>query len=134
MKPDDAERETVRFGLGSYLVALILLGLFAYEVAVMPFYVLVVPAALWVGFLGWMVMRRATSITFEPGGVEVGLLFRNRHLRTAVTEFDGSRFRGVMVRDLHTGKGYSVPATRRLIAAAERHGYAVIRRPKVAYR
>jgi hypothetical protein len=128
------EEDYVRSGVGRYAFLPISVGVLLLLALRMPLYALITP----IGFTAWFfvttIVRRTTSITFTPDGVDVGLLFRSRHLRKPVTEFDGSRFLGLRIRDLRTGKTYDVPASRRLIDAAERHGYPVVRRPKMAAR
>lgn len=76
--------------------------------------------------------RRVTSIAFDDNGVDIRLLLRTHHIRKHGAEFSGSRMHGVSVRDLRTGKSYLLTTMwrgRKVVAAAEARGYAVLKRP-----
>jgi hypothetical protein len=137
VQPGDADRVKVRFVVSSYVNVVVYVVAFVTASFFFPWYQNLILGALALTGVGRTVFRQATSITFEPTGVEVDLLFRKQHIRAPVAEFSGSRFRPVKVQDLHTAKTYDLTqyfGTRKLMKAAERHGYAVVPRPKVVYR
>jgi hypothetical protein len=130
------DRIRLRLTLGTYLwvaqaVAFCVVGFLLW-----PSVALAGPAVWALIAAGRIVVRRATSIAFEPTGVEVRLLMRTRRIRKPVAEFSGSRLRGVTVRDLRSGQSYELTTLRggrRLIAAAEARGYAVLNRPSSVF-
>ena len=134
--PDDVDRIDLR-RVGSNWVNPIIAIVFGTLALVLFPWQSTLPILLFAVYgLGRVVIRQATLISFDPMGVEVRLLFRKRHIRRPVAEFNGSRARGVIVHDLHTDKSYDLALTRnaRVVHAIESHGYAVLRRPADAFR
>jgi hypothetical protein len=136
MTPQEADRVQLRLVFSSYANFLLIVAAPAISALLFPWYSTLWIAALSALNLFRMIWRQATWIAFDATGVEIGLLLREHHIRAPVAEFNGSRTRGISVRDLHADKTYLLTTLRRgrkLIELAERHGYAVVSRPRAPF-